>query len=111
MENCIFCKILRNEINSPRVYEDENMIIINDIAPKAKLHYLLIPKDHYPLLDELNEERAAILGKCLMKLKELRGLLKLEDGYRLVINQGENAGQTVPHLHIHIMGGEPLPFE
>lgn len=111
MENCIFCKILGGDIPSECVYEDDDCIIINDIAPKAKLHYLMIPKEHYPLLDDLDEKRAATLARMLLKLKELRPILNLEEGYRLVVNQGEYAGQTVPHLHIHILGGEPLPFE
>lgn len=111
MNDCVFCKILRGEIPSARLYEDDDCIIIKDISPKAKLHYLMIPKDHYPLLDELDEKRAETLARMLGKLKDLPPVLHLEKGYRLIINQGEYAGQTVPHLHIHILGGEPLPFE
>lgn len=111
MDNCIFCKIIKGDIPSKKFYEDDDMIIIADVAPKAKYHYLLIPKEHYPLLDDLNDSRAEILSKCLMKIKELKSVLKIEKGYRLVVNQGEDAGQTVPHLHIHILGGETLPWE
>lgn len=111
MDNCVFCSILSGKIPSAIVYQDDDCIIINDIAPKAKLHYLMIPREHYPLLDELDDKRAETLARMFKKLKELRPVLHLKEGYRLVINQGEYAGQTVPHLHIHILGGEPLPFE
>lgn len=109
MENCVFCKIVRGEIPSKRYYEDDDMIIIADIAPKAKLHYLAVPKEHYKGLDELDEKRKAGLVECFEKIGRLKDTLGLTEGYRLIINQGENGGQTVPHLHIHILGGEKLP--
>lgn len=108
MENCIFCKIIAGEIPSPRFYEDEEMIIIKDIEPKAKLHYLCIPKTHFALLSEMDEERAMIVKRCFEKIPKLAKELGLEDGYRIIINQGENGGQTVKHLHIHLLGGEVL---
>ncbi|MEG1710590.1 MAG: HIT domain-containing protein [Clostridia bacterium] len=111
MENCVFCKIIEGKIGSKKLYEDKDMIIINDIAPKAKYHYLMIPKDHYPLLENLDDEKGMKLLRCLRKIKELKTLLHLESGYRIVINQGEDAGQTVHHLHIHILAGQKLPWE
>ena len=111
MENCIFCKIVAGEIPSAKAYEDEEIVIFNDIEPKAKIHLLCVPKEHFALIEEADERRAALLGRTLKKIGELRKTLGLEEGYRLVINQGENAGQTVHHLHIHILGGEPLPWE
>ena len=108
MENCIFCKIVAGEIPSPRLYEDEEMIVIRDIEPKAKLHYLCIPKTHFALLSEMDGEKAEILSRCFMKIAKLEKELGLEDGYRVIINQGENGGQTVHHLHIHLLGGEKL---
>ncbi len=108
MENCIFCKIVAGGIPSPRLYEDEEMIVIKDIEPKAKLHYLCIPKTHFALLDEMDEEKAEILKRCFVKIAEMKEELGLSGGYRVIINQGENGGQTVPHLHIHLLGGEKL---
>ena len=108
MENCIFCKIIKGEIPSPRLYEDEQMIIIRDIQPKAKLHYLCIPKTHFALLNEMDEARAEIVKHVFSVIPTLEATLGLTDGYRVIINQGENGGQTVPHLHVHLLGGEKL---
>ena len=108
MENCIFCKIIKGEIPASKVYEDENMLIFKDIEPKAEKHYLCIPKSHFKLLAEMNEEQSKMLSACFKKIPELQKELGLENGYRLVINQGEDAGQTVFHLHIHILGGQKM---
>ena len=108
MENCIFCKIVAGEIPSPRLYEDEKMIVIRDIEPKAKLHYLCIPKTHFALLSEMDEGKAEIVKHCFQTIPKLEETLGLQGGYRVIINQGENGGQTVPHLHIHLLGGEKL---
>lgn len=107
MDNCVFCKIIAGEIPSPRFYEDEEMIVIKDIEPKAKLHYLCIPKAHFPLLPQ-EEEQAEILKRCFQKIPQIAPSLGLQDGYRVIINQGVNGGQSVPHLHIHLLGGEVL---
>lgn len=111
MENCIFCKIVAGEIPSAKAYEDEEMIIFKDIEPKANIHLLCVPKEHFAYLSEADDRRAALVGRMMKKIGELVGALGLAEGYRLVVNQGENAGQTVHHLHIHILGGEPLPWE
>ena len=108
MENCIFCKIVAGVIPSPRLYEDDKMIVIRDIKPKAKLHYLCIPKTHFALLSEMDAERAEIVKHCFSVIPTLEKTLGLEEGYRVIINQGENGGQTVHHLHIHLLGGEKL---
>lgn len=108
MENCIFCKINKGEIPSPKYYEDEDFFIIADISPKAKKHYLMIPKHHYAYLSEQNAKDVEILGKMLNKLPQLAKQLGLEDGYRIIINQGENGRQEVKHLHVHVLGGEKL---
>ena len=108
MENCIFCKIVAGEIPSPRYYEDDKMIIIKDIQPQAKLHYLCIPKTHFALLSEMDEVKAELLKYCFQTIPTLEEKLGLQEGYRVIINQGENGGQTVPHLHIHLLGGEKL---
>ena len=108
MENCIFCKIVKGDIPSPRLYEDEQMIIIRDIEPKAKLHYLCIPKQHFALLSEMNEARAEIVKHIFSVIPTLEEQLGLQGGYRVIINQGEDGGQVVKHLHIHLLGGEKL---
>ncbi len=108
MENCIFCKIIAGEIPSPRYYEDDKMIIIKDIQPQAKLHYLCIPKTHFALLSEMDEEKLELVKYCFKTIPTLEEKLGLQDGYRVIINQGENGGQTVAHLHIHLLGGEKL---
>ena len=108
MENCIFCKIVAGDIPSPRLYEDDKMIVIRDIQPKAKLHYLCIPKQHFALLSEMDEARAEIVKHLFQTISTLEKTLGLEGGYRVIINQGEDGGQTVPHLHIHLLGGEKL---
>lgn len=108
MNDCLFCKIIAGEIPSTKVFENEDMIIIKDIDPKAKKHFLCIPKTHYKLLSELTEKTAEQLKRCLEKIPELKKELGLEGGYRLVINQGDDAGQTVPHLHIHVLSGQKM---
>ena len=108
MENCLFCKIVRGEIPSTKVYEDDNMIIIKDIAPQAPVHLLLIPKEHYANIIEMSEEQALILAKCIKKLSTLTNTLGIAEGFRLVSNKGANGCQSVDHLHIHILGGHKL---
>lgn len=105
---CIFCKIRDGDINSKKYYEDENSFIIADISPKAKKHYLFIPKNHYKLLSEQTEKDVLILGKMLSNIPKLTSVLGIENGYRIIINQGDDGRQEVPHLHVHILGGEKL---
>lgn len=111
METCIFCKILAGEIPSSKVYETEELLVFRDISPKAKIHLLCIPKEHFARLTELDDRREALLARMMRTIAEHHAEWGLVDGYRLIINQGEAAGQSVQHLHIHILGGEPLPWE
>lgn len=111
MSDCLFCKFINNEIPVNKVYEDENMIIIRDIAPKAKNHYLAIVKSHFKLFAEMTERDAEMLKKALQTIPKLTDLLGLQDGYRIVVNQGDDAGQTVPHLHIHLLCGQKMNWE
>lgn len=108
--DCVFCKIMKGEIPSEKVYEDDDMFIIKDIDPKANKHYLMIPKRHYKLISEMTDDDAAAFARSLRKIPALSKVLRLENGYRLVINQGDDAGQTVFHLHVHILAGQPLDF-
>lgn len=108
MEDCLFCKIIKGEIPANKVYEDEDMLIFKDIEPKAKNHFLCVPKSHFKLLAEMTEEQAQMLNRCFKKIPTLVKELGLENGYRLVINQGDDAGQSVFHLHIHILSGQKM---
>ena len=108
--NCLFCKIIEGSIPSKKVYEDEKMLVFRDIEPKAKVHLLAIPKTHFKLLSEAGEKEREILSHMLSKIPEIAEQNGCKKGYRLVINQGEDAGQTVFHLHIHILGGEQMEF-
>lgn len=110
-DNCLFCKIIKGEIPSKKMYEDDDMYIFCDIDPKAPKHYLCVPKSHFKLLSEMTDEQAEILKRCLKKIPELTELLGLEGGYRLVINQGDDAGQSVSHLHIHILAGKKMGWQ
>jgi histidine triad (HIT) family protein len=111
--SCIFCKIVRGEIPSPRVYEDERFIAIRDIRPQAKIHLLVLPKEHVASLDEAFPEngksRAGLVGELFevgARIARQHGLLP--GGFRAVINTGREGGQTVFHLHLHLLGGEAL---
>ena len=107
-KDCLFCKIIRGEVPSSKVYEDEKMLVFKDIEPKAKVHLLAIPKNHFKLLAEMDEERAEDLKYILKMIPQIAKENGLKNGYRLIINQGDDAGQTVFHLHVHILGGETL---
>ncbi len=112
MENCVFCKIIKGEIPSNIVYQDDDFVVFPDLSPKAKLHYLAVPRKHFALLSEAEREEEALLGRILAKIPTLSKELGLENGYRIVVNQkgekGNDAGQEVMHLHIHILAGEKL---
>lgn len=105
---CVFCKIIKGEIPSSKVYEDEKMCVFRDLEPKAKVHLLAVPKAHFKLLEEAGESGAEILKHMLTKIPAIAKANGCAGGYRLIINQGDDAGQTVFHLHIHILGGEKL---
>ena len=110
-DNCIFCKIIAGEIPSSKVYEDDKMLVFRDIEPKAKVHLLAIPKDHFKLLEEVDGKRAEVLGYMLSKIPSIAKENGCTNGYRLIINQGEDGGQAVFHLHVHILGGQKLPAD
>ena len=111
--DCIFCKIAAGEIPSRKVYEDEDIYVFHDISPWAPIHFLMIPKRHIPSMAQLEPQDAALMGKIMA----LAPKLALEQGcepypkggFRVVVNTGENGGQEVHHLHVHVMGG-PRPW-
>lgn len=109
MENCIFCKIIRREIPSTIVYEDEKVLAFNDIQPVAPIHVLIVPKQHIESVKKLTEENASILMDIHLAANKIAEKLGISDkGYRLINNCGPDAGQTVLHLHYHLLGGKDL---
>ncbi|ERT59983.1 MULTISPECIES: histidine triad nucleotide-binding protein [Megasphaera] len=111
MEDCLFCKISKGEIPSTKVYEDDDFFAFKDIAPVAPVHVLVIPKKHVQSIAALTEADAAVAGKMLFAIQKVASLLGLaEDGYRVIFNTGEKAGQTVRHLHAHILGGKEMAW-
>lgn len=111
MNECLFCKIISGEIPSSKVYEDDEILAFKDINPMAPIHILVIPKKHIGGADELNDENAVISGKILSVTSKLAKELGLENGFRIVTNVGEDGGQTVRHLHFHLLGGKKLNTE
>lgn len=109
MEDCIFCKIINKQIPSEIVYEDEEIIAFKDIQPVAPIHILVVPKKHISSVMELNKEDAELVGKIYLVIKKLAVEFNVEkEGFRIVTNCGENAGQTVKHIHFHLLGGKKL---
>ena len=105
MSDCLFCKISRKEIPSKIVYEDDEVFAFEDIQPQAPSHVLICPKKHLVSLTEATAEDAAMLGRLQLVAAKLAVERKLTDGYRTVINNGTGAGQSVFHLHLHLLGG------
>ena len=109
MENCLFCKIIDGVIPSNKVYETEDVLAFRDIAPQAPVHILVIPKTHIESMSALNAENCHCAAKCLEAIAVVAEQEGLSNGYRVISNCGEDAGQTVKHLHFHILGGKKLP--
>ncbi|MCI8361869.1 MAG: histidine triad nucleotide-binding protein [Clostridia bacterium] len=109
MEDCIFCKIIKGEIPSNKVYEDDEILAFHDINPAAPIHILVIPKKHISMLTDLKEEDERLIGKIyttINKIAEKEGFK--EAGYRVIANCGKDSGQEVMHIHFHILGGKVL---
>ena len=111
MENCLFCKIIAGDIPSTKVYEDELVLAFRDIAPQAPTHILVIPKAHIGSVAEITEENSGVVAHIFEGIPAIAKAEGLEGGYRVVSNCGEDAGQTVHHLHFHILGGKKLALE
>ncbi len=103
--DCIFCMIAEGKIPSSKVYEDEYILAFNDINPQAPTHVLVIPKSHIPSLDGVNSENSELVKKIFEKIPEIAAKAGLTNGYRVISNCGDDACQTVKHLHFHILGG------
>ena len=111
MENCLFCKIVKGDIPSTKVYEDEKILAFRDIAPQAPTHILVIPKTHIGSVAELTAENSAVVAHIFATIPQIAEAEGLVNGYRVVSNCGADAGQTVRHLHFHILGGRQLTLE
>ena len=111
MENCLFCKIVKGDIPSTKVYEDEKVLAFRDIAPMAPTHILVIPKTHIGSVAEVTAENAEVVAHIFTVIPKIAEAENLENGYRVVSNCGADAGQTVHHLHFHILGGKKLCTE
>lgn len=105
---CLFCKIVAGEIPSTKVYEDDTVLAFRDIAPMAPTHILVIPKIHIPSVDGVTAENSAVVAHIFEVIPGIAAAEGLTGGYRVVSNCGPDAGQTVPHLHFHILGGKQL---
>jgi histidine triad (HIT) family protein len=107
---CLFCRIAADELPSERVYEDEDVIAFRDIAPRAPTHVLVIPRRHVPDVHALVDADDALLGRLFAAVRAVADNAGLRDGYRVVTNVGADAGQTVFHLHLHVLGGRPMAW-
>lgn len=106
--DCVFCKIANKELPSTAVYEDEKIIIFKDLEPATPVHILAIPKKHIESANEINSSNSQIISHIFEVIAEKSNEFGLKDGYRIVNNCGKDGGQTVPHLHFHILGGKTM---
>ena len=109
MSDCLFCKIARGEIPCRKVYEDDELLAFHDINPVAPVHFMMVPKQHLASLMEAGDVQSALLGRMLVLAPRLAREQGLDNGFRVVINNGKGGGQEVFHLHIHIIGGGSIP--
>lgn len=108
---CIFCQIASQEIKSPLLYEDSEIVAFQDIAPKAPHHILIIPKAHIPTLNDVEEKQQALLGKMMWVAQKLaKDLDVAEEGYRVLMNCNEGGGQAVYHIHLHLLAGRKMQW-
>ena len=111
MENCIFCKIIAGAIPSTKVYEDETILAFRDIAPQAPTHILVVPKEHIEDCNGINAENSAVIAHIFEVIPEIAKAEGLVNGYRVASNTGADSGQTVPHLHLHFLGGKAMDLQ
>ena len=110
MSDCIFCKIIKGDIPSSKVYEDDKILCFKDIAPMAPVHLLVIPKEHIQSAEFITDDNADVVAYIFSKIPVIAKQVGLsESGYRVITNHGKDARQSVPHLHFHILAGKELP--
>ena len=105
MENCLFCKIVKGEIPSAKVYEDDMVYAFRDINPQAPVHILVVPKRHLSSINDIDRAEDSEIAACLRAVRTIAAQEKLDNGYRVISNCGSDACQSVSHLHFHILGG------
>ncbi len=110
MDDCLFCKIIKGEIPSEKVYEDDLIYAFKDIQPQAPVHFLVVPKEHIASLDDTKEKDKEVLAHILLKIKEIAKDQGIVNGYRVAINCGEDGDQTVKHLHFHVLGKRKMSW-
>lgn len=111
MQDCIFCKIIKGDIPSKKIYEDENVYAFYDISPEAPVHFLVIPKVHIESANEINENNSKIISHIYVAINKIVRELDIDStGYRIVNNCGNDGGQTVQHIHFHVLGGRNLKW-
>jgi len=110
MPDCLFCKIIQRSISAKFVFEDDDAVAFEDVNPQAPTHVLIVPKKHIPGLADTSDADAALLGRLQRTSAVLAARLGLSDGFRLVANNGRGAGQTVDHLHYHLLGGRAMKW-
>ena len=106
--DCIFCEIIKGNIPSTKVYEDDFVTAFNDLNPQMPVHVLIVPKKHIASANDIEENDAELIGKVFLAAKKIAASMGLEHGYRIINNCGEDAGQTVKHLHFHLLGGKTM---
>ena len=112
MSDCIFCKIIEKQIPTDILYETADIMAFADIEPKAPVHIVIIPKNHIPSINTLSEDNANLIGKMILAAKKLAETHDInETGYRLIMNCGPDAGQSVKHIHLHLLGGKKFTDE
>lgn len=108
MENCLFCKIISGDIPSKKAYEDDRILAFYDINPQSPVHILVIPKTHISSVDEITCDNSAVVAYIFEKIPQIAASAGIKNGYRVISNCGDDACQSVKHLHFHILGGEKL---
>ena len=108
--SCIFCQIIKGEIPSEKVYEDDKVLAFKDVEPQAPVHFLIIPKSHIVSCNEITKENSNIVSHIFTVIPIIAEKLGLHDGYRVVTNSGKIAGQTVMHMHFHVLGGRTMQW-
>jgi histidine triad (HIT) family protein len=105
---CIFCKIVAGEVSSRKVYESERVYAFHDANPQAPTHILIVPREHISGMSELKDEHISLVGEMMLAARDIAQQQGIGDGYRLVVNNGRKVGQSVFHLHMHLLGGRPM---
>lgn len=108
--DCIFCKIIDGAIPANKIFEDEWVVAFHDLSPQAPVHFLIIPKVHIASVQQISDSNSSVIAKIFEVIPKIANQLELENGYRVITNIGEDGGQTVSHLHFHVLGKRSLAW-